>query len=52
MRLAAWLMVKSGTFLGLQAFQLFSLSRARMALTDAAIFKPFLIKWLFFALST
>ena len=31
-----------GTFLGLQAFKLFSSSRARMVSTDAAIFKPFL----------
>ena len=42
MRLAACLIVKSGTFLGLQAFKLLSSSRARMVSRDAAIFKPFL----------
>ena len=42
MRLAACLLVKSGTFLGLQAFKLFSRSPARIVSTDAAIFKSFL----------
>ena len=40
MRLTACLIVKSGTFLGLQAFKLFY--RSRMVSTDAAIFKSFL----------
>ena len=40
MRLAACLIVKSGTFLG-QAFKLFSRSRPRKVSTDAAIFKSF-----------
>ena len=35
------LIVKSGTFLGLQAFKLFSRCRARMVSTDTAIFKSF-----------
>ena len=39
MRLAACLIVKSGTFVGLQAIKLFSHSRARKVSTDAVIFK-------------
>ena len=42
MHLAACLIVKSGTFLGVQAFKLFSRSRARIVSIDAAIFKSFL----------